>query len=169
MAEPALDIDIRIDADGWRDVSFPAEAAVREAALAAVRACAQGDALELSVLLTGDDAIAELNHRWRGKEGPTNVLSFPGDRAASGGMPVLLGDVVIALETVRNEARQGNVPEADHVKHLAIHGVLHLLGYDHETDEDAAEMERCEIEILASLGVADPYAASAGPLEGAVR
>jgi len=115
------------------------------------------------VMLAGDAFIARLNRDYRGKAGPTNVLSFPALSAgadapegASGG-PLLLGDVVIAFETTRREAKAAGKPMAHHLAHLAVHGVLHLLGYDHEREKEAARMEALEVEILREIGVPDPY------------
>jgi probable rRNA maturation factor len=93
-----------------------------------------------------------LNLKWRGKDAPTNVLSFP-----SGEEQGHLGDVVLAYETVEGEAEQQNIAIADHAAHLVVHGMLHLLGYDHEQEDDAVKMETLETEILATLGIADPY------------
>ncbi len=124
----------------------------------AVAAAAPARKAELSVVLTDDRAIRALNRRWRGRDKPTNVLSFPA--AASGrGAPRLIGDVVIAYETVANEARAQGIPFDHHLAHLAVHGFLHLLGYDHESDDDAEAMERRERRVLAKLGIPDPYAA----------
>ena len=173
MAKPAADIDIRIEFDGWRDDPPSAEEFACEAALAAIGLAGPpatpATPIELSILLTGDAAVAELNARWRGKEGPTNVLSFPGDTTPGNGPPVLLGDVVIAFETLHAEALSAEIPATDHLRHLVIHGVLHLLGYDHENDIDAAVMEAREIELLGTLGVPDPYAAADRRVENAVQ
>ena len=181
MAEAAgaIEIDIRIEDAAWQgavpSLEETVDAAVR-AALAFVGL--SGPLFELSVLLTGDSAIAVLNQEWRGKTGPTNVLSFPGDSppaigAENGttddGVPVLLGDIVIAFETVMTEADAAGITIDNHLQHLVVHGVLHLLGYDHEIDKDAELMERCEIEILGTLGVSDPYAAADRRLEHAPR
>ena len=117
-------------------------------------------------MLASDSFVAKLNHDYRGKRGPTNVLSFPsgflsGDNFVGGGpwgterMPI--GDVVIALETVASEAKRAGKRLGDHLAHLTVHGVLHLLGYDHEQKKDAARMEAVEVEILESLGIPDPY------------
>lgn len=176
MAEraSAIDIDIRVEADGWHAPAFRAEELTREAATAALdMALPSRIDGELSVLLTDDAAIAELNATWRGRSGPTNVLSFPGessdgpDRASDA--PVLLGDIVIALQTLIAEAEVSGVPVSDHLRHLVVHGVLHLLGYDHEVETDADRMEHREIEILATLGVPDPYAAADRRMEHAGR
>jgi probable rRNA maturation factor len=127
-----------------------------------VRAVASPTAIaeaELAIVLTDDAAIKELNRRWRGRDEPTNVLSFPAPAVASGeGEPRHLGDVVIAFETATREARIQGLPVDHHLAHLAVHGLLHLLGYDHETDDDAETMEQLERDILATLDVPDPYA-----------
>ena len=107
---------------------------------------------ELSVALADDAMIRRLNREYRAKDKPTNVLSFP---AAHG---PLLGDVVIAYETLLGEAREEGLAPADHLTHLTIHGLLHLLGYDHETEAEAVAMEAMETSILAGLGIADPHA-----------
>lgn len=109
----------------------------------------------LSVLLTDDAQLRALNHDFRGLDKPTNVLSFP----AAANADAYLGDVALAYETTRNEARAAGKRLADHATHLAVHGVLHLLGFDHVTPRQAREMEPLETRILAELGIADPYAA----------
>ena len=167
-----IDIDIRIEAEGWRAPEIRAEQLTREAAGAVLKHALPGSGgIELSVLLTDDSGIAALNAAWRGRSGPTNVLSFPGDSPDAADqvpdVPVLLGDIAIALETVTREADATGIELSDHLRHLVVHGVLHLLGYDHEDETDADRMERCEIEILAALGVPDPYAAADRRLEHA--
>ncbi|MDZ7823999.1 MAG: rRNA maturation RNase YbeY [Ahrensia sp.] len=115
---------------------------------------------ELSVLLTDDAEIQEINAQWRGQDKPTNVLSFPAVQMAVGAKPgVMLGDIIIAYETLAREAAIENKSFHDHFTHLFVHGLLHLLGYDHENDDDAALMEKQETDILQTLGVDDPYAA----------
>ena len=101
-----------------------------------------------------------LNRDWRGIDKPTNVLSFPVRRRKPDGLPALLGDVIVAYETLAREASEENKPFLHHLAHLAVHGFLHLLGYDHETDSEAEAMEGLEREILARLGIADPYRAA---------
>jgi probable rRNA maturation factor len=108
---------------------------------------------EVAVLLTSDDAVAELNQRFRGKAGPTNVLSFP----ASANPENHLGDVALAHGVCAREAAEQGKSLEQHLAHLVVHGVLHLLGYDHETDREAGAMEALERSILESLGVPDPY------------
>lgn len=118
----------------------------------------------VSVLLCGDRDIQDLNHRWRNQNKPTNVLSFPAGGPDTPDAP--LGDIALAWETIEREARGEGKGIDNHVTHLAVHGVLHLLGFDHETDEDAAAMEDEERRILQTLGVPDPYASQDGPLDG---
>jgi probable rRNA maturation factor len=120
-----------------------------------------GDA-ELAVMLTDDAGIRTLNGNWRGIDKPTNVLSFPAlQPTVTGGAddaPRMLGDIAIAYETTRKEADDEHKPFDHHLSHLAVHGFLHLIGYDHENDDDAEAMECLEREILAQLGIPDPYA-----------
>lgn len=124
-------------------------------------------ATEIYVELVSDEQSQELNQDYRGKDKPTNVLSFPGVEpddlpgafklAAQGGPPVMLGDLIIADNVVAAEAVAQNKSNESHFTHLLVHGVLHLLGYDHINDDEAEEMEALETEILASLGIDDPY------------
>jgi probable rRNA maturation factor len=117
--------------------------------------------IELSIVLTDDAAIRDLNRRWRGFDKATNVLSFPSgvdETMVPAGAPRLLGDVVVGLETVLREAADAGRPATAHLAHLLVHGVLHLLGFDHEAEADALRMERLEIELLAHLDIANPYA-----------
>ena len=112
---------------------------------------------ELSLVLTDDAQQQELNAQWRGQDKPTNVLSFPDGTELPDGT-LVLGDVVLALETCRREAREQNKCLADHAAHLVVHGVLHLLGHDHEDAQEAAVMEGLEVRLLADMGIANPYA-----------
>jgi len=118
---------------------------------------------EVSVLLCDDDFIAGLNKQWRDRDAPTNVLSFPasgdvtGDLVGQLAAAPLLGDIIIAYETTAREAVEENKNFQDHFTHLAVHGFLHLLGYDHIVDAEAEEMEGLERDILAALGIDDPY------------
>lgn len=146
-----LRVDITIAHPAWRG----RQAAIRRVLQAA--AAAEGKSGAVSLLLAGDAEVAALNRAWRGKPGPTNVLSFP----APPGQGDELGDIALAAETVAAEAdAQGKQFEA-HAAHLLVHGFLHLLGYDHERDDEADTMEARERVILAGLGIADPYAAEA--------
>lgn len=115
---------------------------------------------EVSVVFTTDARIQKLNREWRGKDKPTNVLSFPQleDFNVSQPAPVHLGDIVVALQTVKREAKAQEKPAKAHVAHLLVHGMLHLLGYDHETGpRDAKRMEQTEIKIMRTLGYDNPY------------
>jgi probable rRNA maturation factor len=113
----------------------------------------------VSLVLAGDAAVRALNRRWRGRDSATNVLSFASGEAGGAGRTVLLGDVVLAFETVAREAAEQGKPLADHFAHLVAHGVLHLLGYDHVKAAEARRMEALERRVLAGLGVGDPYRA----------
>jgi probable rRNA maturation factor len=168
MAPFALPLtEVLVVADGWR-AEPEAEAVIHRAIAAAAemvhagsRDTSFGEA-ELAVMLTDDAGIRTLNRNWRGIDKPTNVLSFPAlPPTGSGGpdeAPRMLGDIAIAYETMRREADDEQKPFDHHLSHLAIHGFLHLIGYDHETDADAGAMETLEQEILAQLGIPDPYA-----------
>jgi len=166
--ESALDLEIEVSiAHGAWLEGVPAAADVcRQAAIAAFEAGA-GKFLdapsEVSVLLTDNPAMQELNRDYRGKNQPTNVLSFAGmdgidaEHSAAPDAPLLLGDIVVAFETVAGEAAAHGKSLSDHLSHLIVHGMLHLLQYDHEQDADAERMEALETEVLAGLGVADPH------------
>lgn len=172
-AEAAMEIAIDLACDGWCDAVPVAEEVCRRAASAALAGlCAPGGA-ELSIVLADDETIRALNREWRRIDAPTNVLAFPGDpdMSAPAGIakgdapPLLLGDVIVALETTQAEARRDAKPLADHLAHLIVHGTLHLRGYDHENDMDAEEMEALETSILRGLGIEDPY--DEAPADGA--
>jgi probable rRNA maturation factor len=119
---------------------------------------------ELAVMLTDDTGIRTLNRNWRGIDKPTNVLSFPALQPVRArgpdDAPPMLGDIAIAYETMRREADEEAKPFEHHLSHLAVHGFLHLVGYDHENNDDAEAMEALEREVLAQLGIPDPYAGS---------
>jgi len=153
----ALKIDILVESGLWnahKDIRPVLRRAV--AAAAAVAAPGRSTAgAELAIVLTDDSAIRLLNRSWRGIDAATDVLSFPTERA--GAEQPLLGDILLAHETVAREARVERKPFAHHVAHLAVHGFLHLLGYDHETNEDAATMEEAERDALRRLEIPDPY------------
>jgi probable rRNA maturation factor len=121
--------------------------------------------VELAIVLTDDSASRLLNRAWRGVDAATNVLSFPAGRA--GGEPKLIGDIVLAYETIAAEARAERKRFAHHVAHLAVHGFLHLLGYDHVRSKDAEIMERLERDVLQRLAIADPYGSRDFPRSGA--
>lgn len=159
----SIDIDIATPMRQWMDILPDAEDLVRDAVTAAWRASGNGmsRAVEVSVVLADDATVRTLNRDHRGKDKPTNVLSFPigGEDGPAGGTaaPVMLGDVILACETVTAEAAAQGKSVADHLRHLVVHGVLHLAGHDHEDDAAAERMERLETRILADLGVGDPY------------
>jgi probable rRNA maturation factor len=159
----SIEIDIRIASNAWRAALPNPAAAVRRAAVAALKAELPAKVRTgLSILLTDDDEMRKLNAGWRAKDKPTNVLSFPAENAVDPAKPpAYLGDVALGLATCRREAREQKKTLADHVAHLVVHGVLHLIGYDHMDDEQAEAMEPLETQILAGLGIADPYKAVA--------
>jgi len=142
----------------WR-AALPARSLARETIVVAARECgvALAPGAELCVHLADDEHVRTLNARWRGLDKATNVLSFPAALPAEIAKARLLGDVVLAFETVAREATDERKPLADHFRHLVAHGFLHLIGFDHDNDADAQRMEAMEIRILARLGVADPY------------
>lgn len=166
-------LEIAIDADEEWDSRSSLEQLVRNAAEAAIAESAfpgiatSPRAVELSVRLTGDDEVRALNEKWRGKDKATNVLSFPlveeADlhQASVAGPELLLGDIILARGICESEAADKGVPIENHAAHLVIHGALHLLGYDHLEDGEAAEMEAREVRALARLGIANPYEAVA--------
>lgn len=161
MARFALPItEVLVVADCWQ--SEPdAEAVIQRAvAVAAEIADADTGEAEIAVMLTDDAGIRTLNSNWRGIDKPTNVLSFPALQPTAGApadAPRMLGDIAIAYETTRKEADDEEKPFDHHLSHLAVHGFLHLIGYDHEKDDDAEAMEGLEREILVQLGIPDPY------------
>ena len=152
-ARGGLAIDVVVESDRWRN-NNEATTVARRAVMAAATALSTGQA-ELAIVLTDDSAMRALNRAWRGVDKATNVLSFPTQRSDE--TPRLLGDIVLAYETIAREARSQRKPFAHHVAHLAVHGFLHLLRYDHERRTDAEAMERTEREILQRLAVPDPY------------
>jgi probable rRNA maturation factor len=163
-------LDIAIDSDGEWDSSTVSPALVRRAAEAAIAESAfpqlasSTRSVELSVRFGGDDEVRVLNAEWRDKDKPTNVLSFPMagphefDAADDDGPAIMLGDIILAHGVCAGEAAAKGVSLTDHAAHLLVHGTLHLLGYDHQADPDASDMEAREVRALARLGIADPYA-----------
>jgi probable rRNA maturation factor len=182
---PRLELTILTEAGDWSGFA-EGEAAIRAAADALARhpRCADilgsGLGAQACVVLGDNTMVQSLNRDYRGKDAPTNVLSFPfqappgagdnlddddrgdGDMAAEGGMdapePRELGDVVLAVETLAREAGEQGIAPVHHLQHLVVHGLLHLMGFDHETDAQAEVMEGLEVEILTALGIANPYA-----------
>ncbi len=171
--EPDLDRDVSITCPLWAE-ALPGAAALSEAAAAAAFRQAPFDEgaspkaakAEVSIVLADDDFVRALNRDYRGRDEPTNVLSFPASPASGpdderapppSGAPRLLGDIVVAYETTVGEAAGQGKTLGDHLCHLIVHGMLHLLGHDHHTPAVADTMERLEIEILAGLDIANPY------------
>jgi probable rRNA maturation factor len=166
-------LELAIEADSEWDSSGSLEPLVRRAAEAAVAESAfpelatSGRPIEISVRLTGDDEVRALNAHWRGKDKPTNVLSFPMlseaelPQAKIAGPEMLLGDIVLARGVCAAEATSKGVSMEDHAAHLVVHGTLHLLGYDHHDDDQAQDMEQREVRALQRLGIASPYEAVA--------
>jgi len=167
MLEIALDADEEWDSSSsWDDLIRTAvEAAVAESAIPGL--AASDRPIEISVRLTGDEEVRELNAQWRGKDSPTNVLSFPmlGENelrmAKVAGPELLLGDIILARGVCEAEAADKGVPVEQHAAHLVVHGTLHLLGYDHHDDDHAADMEAREVRALQRLGIANPYEVAA--------
>lgn len=157
---PEVEIELAVEAGDWPPETELAALARRavDAALAELGARPPARGAELSLLFTGDAGIRALNAEWRHKDKATNVLSFPAFPPEKGGpVPPLLGDIVLACETVAREAAAEGKPFDHHVSHLIVHGFLHLLGYDHETETEGDEMEALETRILARLAIPDPY------------
>ncbi|MDI7864719.1 rRNA maturation RNase YbeY [Rhizobiaceae bacterium n13] len=162
---PQLDIQISIE-----DADWPAEPVLGETAERVLKAAAAYLAenetqpfppmpVEVSLVFTDDASIREINAEWRDQDKPTNVLSFPAFPLVPGGKPgPMLGDIVIARETVAREAVELDKNFDEHLTHLLVHGFLHLFGYDHMDREEAEKMESLETRILATLGLSDPYA-----------
>lgn len=165
MARSALPMtEVLVTAECWQ--AEPGAEAVIHRAIEAAAEIVDADTAdaELAVMLTDDTGIRTLNRNWRGIDKPTNVLSFPalqpvGARGPDDAPP-MLGDIAIAYETMRREADEEAKPFEHHLSHLAVHGFLHLVGYDHENNDDAEAMEALEREVLAQLGIPDPYAGS---------
>ncbi|MBI1404683.1 MAG: rRNA maturation RNase YbeY [Caulobacter sp.] len=157
MSDP--EIEVEVEDPAWNAVP-DVESVVTMAATATLQILLRGEAAgedpgSVTILLTSDDVVADLNERFRHKPGPTNVLSFP----APANPENLLGDIALAHGVCAREAAEQGKTLADHLAHLTVHGVLHLAGYDHQTDDEAQVMEALERRVLAGLGVSDPYAA----------
>jgi probable rRNA maturation factor len=166
MLDVMVEADAEWDSSSTRDwqklVRDAAEAAIAESAFPQLASSER--LVELSVRLTSDKEVHALNAQWRGKDKPTNVLSFPLaeadelERAETEGPELMLGDVVLAHGVCAAEAADKAIPIDAHAAHLLVHGTLHLLGYDHHDDAAASDMEAREVRALARLGIADPYA-----------
>jgi probable rRNA maturation factor len=160
----ALDIQISVEEGDW-----PSEDELQSFSTRILEAAADflareegqpfpGEPPELSLVFTDDASIRAINAEWRSQDKPTNVLSFPAFPVTPGKMPgPMLGDIVVALETLKREAAELEKPFEEHLTHLLVHGFLHLFGYDHIEDDEAERMEGLETRILARLGLSDPY------------
>lgn len=162
---PQLDIQISVEDEGWQEEDTLLMLADRVLSAAAKDLSSSESQpfppkpVELSLVFTGDEEIRQINAEWRGKDKPTNVLSFPAFPIEPGAMPgPMLGDIVIARETVEREAADLEKSPEAHLTHLLVHGFLHLFGYDHLENDEAERMETIETRILATLGLSDPYA-----------
>ena len=155
---PTIVVEATVEAGDWGEEARWRPLVERVAAAIAVRPeLIVPDEAELSLLLTDDAHIRVLNRQWRDQDKPTNVLSFPSADEDDDEPGPLIGDVIVAYETTAREAAEEGKSFEDHFTHLLVHGLLHLFGYDHIEDDEAEEMEAFETEILAGLGVADPY------------
>ncbi|ORE92325.1 rRNA maturation RNase YbeY [Aurantimonas sp. 22II-16-19i] len=159
----SLTVVVSIEAAAWNEAFAAGEVETMTARVLAAAArhlrLPEGLASEISVTFADDASVQDVNREWRGKDRPTNILSFPMAELEPGDLPgPLAGDLLIAFETVAREAQAEEKSLADHLSHLLVHGFLHLLGYDHIEDDGAEAMEAQEIAVLAALGIGDPYA-----------
>lgn len=166
-ARPSVDLALTHEAGDWGDTR-ELEARARTVLAAAVQDLhaneAQGfpaDPPEVSLVLGDDDMVTAINSEWRGQAKPTNVLSFPAFELAPGDTPgPMLGDIILARQTIEREAAELGKPVDEHIAHLIVHGFLHLFGYDHGENDEAEKMEAIETRILISLDLSDPYGCS---------
>jgi probable rRNA maturation factor len=166
-----LEVSVSVYDASWTQDDYGISKLCSDAAIAAFDAIRTNqphtEPCEVSIVLADDVFVADLNKKYRDRQGPTNVLSFAGldgndletalDSGLPGGMPLMLGDVIIAHGVVQHEAVEMQIPVNNHLRHLVVHGILHLMGYDHENDDDAREMEGLETSILCNMGLDDPY------------
>ena len=157
-----ITVDIEIEDEAWTQAEPETEALVWRAAQAVLDAHEDIEGKGIVILLADDDSVRTLNRDFRQKDQATNVLSFPSPQGPEANPEGQIGDIVLAFGVCRREAIEQGKPLAHHLQHLVAHGVLHLLGYDHEGDDEAESMEALEREILAKLDVPDPYAADQG-------
>jgi len=170
LSTAEIDVAVSIEDEAWNTALPGAEELCRTMTAATIAQAAgdlDGPSVEISVVLTNDAAVQDLNRDYRNQDKPTNVLSFAAldddDAPVVIGAPILLGDIILAYETCAREATEQGKTLAHHTAHLVVHGVLHLLGWDHEEDEaEAEEMERLETQILAAFGISNPYAEGEG-------
>ena len=158
-------VSLRIDECRWSELPFDVHDLCERAVEASFASVGQRAYGEVSVLLTNDSAMGMLNSQYRGREGPTNVLSFPVRMQPSYGAeehgPVMWGDIAMSFDRVDHEAKRGIKSIRSHMAHLLVHGALHLLGFDHKASPEAAAMERLEVSSLARLGIGDPFSDNA--------
>ncbi|MEO0881257.1 MAG: rRNA maturation RNase YbeY [Pseudomonadota bacterium] len=147
-----VSIDLRVENKGWDRIP-DLETLCQNAVAQAVKYAGVLGAVEVDILLSDNEELAELNHNWRDKAGPTDVLSFPADAREK----PFIGDIAVAFGVAHLDADTSGTPFRAHLTHLIVHGVLHLLGYDHQNDEDAHDMETLERDVMEALGYADPY------------
>jgi probable rRNA maturation factor len=162
---PVFDLYAALECDSWGDEQRLVTLSRRifDAAAKELRLHSE-NSIEISLLFANDARVQPLNRDWRAMDKPTNVLSFPSVNLEPGDtLPPVLGDIVLAYETIIREAKEEAKPFDDHVSHLLLHGFLHLLGYDHQIEAEATQMEAIETRILASLAITDPYAVIANP------
>ncbi|WP_413154287.1 rRNA maturation RNase YbeY [Bartonella sp. cb54] len=153
-----ITIDITIENSGWNDKQMLYNITEKALKTTMHHVSLENVVSEVSLLFTDDKHMAQINAQWRNKNKPTNVLSFPAFPLKVGQPPrLMLGDIVIARETVALEAKKEGKSFEDHLTHMIVHGVLHLLGYNHEIDDEAQQMEKLEREILQKLSIKDPY------------
>ncbi len=163
-------VDVTVEDGAWLDDLPGAEDIAERACTRALQVACAGEAVAVSIVMANDRTLAGLNGRWRRIDRPTDVLSFPSDERSPGaqlrrpagsppGGDIELGDIVISRETIMGDARRHALTLADHLSHIVVHGTLHLLGYDHETEVDATVMENLERSVLETLGIPDPYLA----------
>ncbi|MBO6795691.1 rRNA maturation RNase YbeY [Maricaulis sp.] len=157
-------VDVIVEDDSWNALKGKAQR-VQSCLEASLAEIGEGHPGVVAVLLTGNDPVAEMNERFRGKQGPTNVLSFPAIEGADN----QLGDIALAWGVVEREATDKGISIENHLSHLIVHGFLHLQGYDHLTDAEAEEMEGIERRALARLGIADPYSLDGTTHEGTIE
>ncbi len=160
-----IEIDISCNHSDWENEGAGLFSVVKDCCIKAIQKTSineNTDSIEVSILLTSDEFIKELNTNYRSKEKPTNVLSFPSNEFQAGNYEdiedyIVLGDIILALETIKCEAAEQNKEFMDHLRHLVIHGTLHLLGYDHIEENQAEAMESLEISLLTEMGIENPY------------
>ncbi|TDI62292.1 MAG: rRNA maturation RNase YbeY [Alphaproteobacteria bacterium] len=156
-----LQVAISIEDDSWQDLATNVTSLCESSLTKAWQSLddQSGSEAWVSILLTNDQQMQSLNSQYRNKDKPTNVLSFPSpeNTAMSEGEGHVLGDIALSAQTIVREAAEQSKTVPDHLAHLLVHGLLHLLGYDHEVDDEAAVMEQLEIDILATMDVPNPY------------